>query len=147
MTDENFYKATIDNDFLFVEFYAPWCGHCKSLAPEYEKAAQKLAKSGSEVRLAKIDTTIEKVSGEKYAIEGFPTLKLFKNGKPIDYEGGRSSKDIINWLAKKTGPAFFIISEKGELEKAVEKNQAISVGFFSDLDGQLATVLKKLLKK
>lgn len=66
---------------------APWCSHCKQLAPVYANVAQHLSKSESSIKLGQVDATIENDLAEKFGIRGYPTLKFFKSGKPIDYSG------------------------------------------------------------
>lgn len=109
---------------------APWCGHCKALAPEYAKAAQKLAESGSDVKLAKVDATIETELAEKNSIRGYPTLKFYKKGNALDYGGGRKAEDIVSWLKKKTGPPAKDLQSVDDAKKFVEANNVAIVGFF-----------------
>jgi len=66
---------------------APWCGHCKHLAPFYAKAAKRLAESGSSIKLAKVDATEELSLAEKHGVQGYPTLKFFTKGNVIPYNG------------------------------------------------------------
>ena len=85
---------------VFVEFYAPWCGHCKQLAPKWEELGEKFEGS-KDVIIAKMDSTANEI--EEVQIEGFPTLKLFKKGtnEIVDYSGAREVKEMEAFL--KTG--------------------------------------------
>lgn len=69
----------------------PRCGHCKKLAPEYESAAKILAEHTPPVPLAMVDATEETQLANRFAIDGYPTLKVFHNGLAYDYEGPRSA--------------------------------------------------------
>lgn len=87
---------------VLVEFYAPWCGHCKQLAPHYDEAAKRLANNPN-IILAKVDSTENEVPGVD--IQGFPTLKFWgkdKSVEPIEYNGGRDADGLIQWLREHT---------------------------------------------
>ncbi len=76
---ESDFHAALDHfEFVMAEFYAPWCGHCKKLAPEYTKAAGIL-KGKTNVALAKIDATVEKSLAEEFEIKGFLIILIKKN--------------------------------------------------------------------
>ena len=98
------YKDYVTNSEkeVLAEFYAPWCGHCKNLAPHYDEAAKRLLVNPN-IQLIKIDSTENEVSGVD--IQGFPTLKFFgkdKTQEPIDFTGERNADGIINWIKEHT---------------------------------------------
>lgn len=132
LTKETFEKATQDFNNLLVEFYAPWCGHCKALAPEYAKAAQTLKDEGSDIRLAKVDATTETELAEKYQVKGYPTIKFVRGGKTIEYAAGRLANDFLTWLKKKTGPAARNIETVADVNALKENQELVLVGFFKD---------------
>ena len=80
LTDSNFDAEIAKHEFILVEFYAPWCGHCKKLAPEYSRAAKHLSSIETPVPLAKVEATENKNIANRYDIKGFPSLKFFVKG-------------------------------------------------------------------
>jgi protein disulfide-isomerase A1 len=130
LDDSNFETEVAKHEFVLVEFYAPWCGHCKALAPEYESAATSLKGVAA---LAKVDCDTNKATGEKYKIQGFPTLKLFRNGKEFkDYDGGRKAPQIVEWMNKKVGPVAKTL-KADEVEAFVKASAGKAVvGFFEE---------------
>ncbi|KAF9110446.1 hypothetical protein BGX27_006316 [Mortierella sp. AM989] len=105
LTDASFESEVLKSGkSALVEFYAPWCGHCKSLAPTYEKVAQDFLNDQNTVLIANVDATVEKTTAEKYGITGYPTIKFFNaDGSVEDYTGGRSEQDFIDFINEKTG--------------------------------------------
>lgn len=92
------------NDIWLIEFYAPWCGHCKNLAPEYKKAAEALK---GVVKVGAVDMTTDQNVGAPYNIQGFPTIKLFGTNKnsPVDYNGQRTAKAMVDFCLSKVREA------------------------------------------
>jgi len=99
LTDDNFEHDTqastgaTTGDWL-VEFYAPWCGHCKSLAPTWETVATELA---DRVNVAAVDCTINTATAKRFDIRGFPTIKLLRKGQVYDYQGERTQKALVDF--------------------------------------------------
>ena len=105
LTDSNFDDNVYGTDGAwFVEFYAPWCGHCKSLAPEWAELATELK---GEVKVAKVDATENKQSAEQFGVRGYPTIKFFPAGAGKDsswamnYDGQRTSAAMAEWARDK----------------------------------------------
>lgn len=138
LTNDNFDEAVKQYPFLLVEYYAPWCGHCKALAPKYAAAATKLKEEGSDIKLAKVDATVEKELGEKAGVRGFPTMKFYKNGNAMEYGGGRDTDQIIAWLKKKTGPPAKELNTAEEVTAFADSNNVAVIGFFENADSSEA---------
>uniref|UniRef100_A0A1W7R9Z2 Protein disulfide-isomerase n=1 Tax=Hadrurus spadix TaxID=141984 RepID=A0A1W7R9Z2_9SCOR len=138
LTKDNFDDTVKTNKYVLVEFYAPWCGHCKALAPEYAKAAEKLAEENSDIHLAKVDATEETELAEKHKVKGYPTLKFFRDGTPVDYTGGRTSDTIIKWLKKKTGPPAIQLMTVEEAKEFKGSSDVVIIGFFKDQESKEA---------
>lgn len=81
---------------VLVKFYAPWCGHCKRMAADYEQAAKTLADADESVGLAEVDCTRHKDVCQRFGVRGYPTLKTFVNGEEGErYSGKRSSEAFV----------------------------------------------------
>jgi len=77
VTEKNFEQLKNESPFFLVEFFAPWCGHCKTLTPIFKRSADILKSFKSPVVLGTCDATEEKDLGAKFDLKGYPTVKLF----------------------------------------------------------------------
>jgi len=120
LTEDNFDEVVNSLDNVLVEFYAPWCGHCKKLAPEYANAAQN-----SDFNLAKVDATEHGALGQRFGVRGYPTLKFFEGDadSPRDYTGGRSESTIISWLTKNTINSLPGLNSQEEIDAFNAENE------------------------
>ncbi|CCG82076.1 Protein disulfide-isomerase erp38 [Taphrina deformans PYCC 5710] len=105
LTDANFDSIVLDpTKDVLVDFYAPWCGHCKKLEPIYNLVGDDFA-DDDHVVIAKIDATEHPKAAKKYGIQGYPTLKYFPAGStdPIDYNSGRDQDSFIKFVNEQAG--------------------------------------------
>ena len=78
----------------FVKFFAPWCGHCKHMAPAWEELSELLAQDEIPVNVAEVDVTANSQLGKQFNVKGFPTLKLLHRGKLYGYRGRRDVESM-----------------------------------------------------
>ncbi|XP_061535763.1 protein disulfide-isomerase [Phycodurus eques] len=146
LKQSNFEEALKAHPDILVEFYAPWCGHCKALAPEYAKAAGMLKVEGSDIRLAKVDATEETELAQEFGVRGYPTIKFFKGGdkeSPKEYSAGRQADDFINWLKKRTGPAVAKVADVTAAQSLIADHEVVVIGFFKDVESAGAKAFEK----
>jgi len=106
LTPDNFHDVIGKGKPALVEFFAPWCGHCKNLAPVYEQLADAFAHAKDKVIIAKVDADgAGKPLGQEYGVTGFPTLKWFNadGGEPEKYELSRDLDALAGFVAQKSG--------------------------------------------
>ncbi|CAO3673653.1 unnamed protein product [Rhizopus microsporus] len=152
LTPQTFGPAVMDtNQLVAVEFYAPWCGHCQRLAPEWKKVATNL-KGLVSVNAVDCDAEANKPLCATYDIKGFPTIKIFppelrkhkKTGKlskvPTDYQGPRDAKSIVDYLLSNQPSNVLFVKWN---EKDVKSKKSITLDNF--LSTQNETLPKALL--
>ncbi len=97
LTAASFAKHIERSDIpVLVDFWAPWCGPCKMMAPQFEQAARLLE---PRLRLAKVDTEAEPMLGAQFGIRSIPTLALFSGGREVARQAGAmGAQDIVRWV-------------------------------------------------
>ncbi|XP_022731208.1 protein disulfide isomerase-like 1-4 [Durio zibethinus] len=133
LKEGNFSEFIEKNKFVMVEFYAPWCGHCQALAPEYATAATEL--KGEGVVLAKVDATEENELAQEYDVQGFPTVYFFVDGEHKPYPGARNKEAIVTWIKKKIGPGIYNITTVEDAERILTSETKVALGYLNSLVG------------
>lgn len=115
------FPAMLESGYWLVEFYAPWCGHCKKMAPVLSELAVHFEDS-KDVKIAKVDATRQKEAAARYGVKSFPTFFYFKNGRDGKYEGPRKKEDIIAFMDQMSDPVMTSVEDLGNDEDVYKGN-------------------------
>jgi protein disulfide-isomerase A6 len=155
LTDDNFDENVMkSNDMWLVEFYAPWCGHCKNLEPHWNQAAAELR---GKVKVAKVDATVHSRLASRYGVRGYPTIKVFPPGpksdsKVQDYDGPRESGGIVTIALEKLDKFGFVpnieqITNNEQFKDAcVERTGVCVIAFLPILEDSSVKERKKYIQ-
>lgn len=101
VNEQAFQKHLLTNEIpLLVDFWAPWCGPCKMMAPHYAQAALQLE---PHLRLLKVNTDVEQALASRYSIRSIPTLALFRGGRELARQAGAmNTSAIVHWVRRNT---------------------------------------------
>lgn len=145
LTGATFEDAIKKYENVLVVYYAPWCGHSQELMPEFSAAAKILKKADPPVPLAKIDATHHVEVTNKYQVLVYPTIKFYYKGNftdlNFDFDGGRTTEEIVRWVRKKTGPVSELIHDSETLEKR-KRERDIVVAYFGEDNEHFKTFIR-----
>lgn len=100
VTDADFQQVTSGNEWVLVDFWAPWCGPCKMIGPILEQVAAERAS----LTIAKVNTDVNPLTPGRFGVRGIPYLVLFHNGQPVDTKTGAMPKaGFDEWLTQHMG--------------------------------------------
>jgi len=139
------FKNHIAKGDTFVKFYAPWCGHCKKLAPTWDDLAKKVEKDADlKVTVAKVDCTKAQDLCQAQEVRGYPTLAYFRKGEKVEnYSGARSLKELYDFLHAMSGAKAEKAEEKAEPTEAAKESVALlNSANFKESIGQGVTFVK-----
>lgn len=129
---DNFKEFVSSHPLVLAEFYAPWCGHCKALAPEYEDAATKL--KAKDIPLVKVDCTVEQDLCQEFDVSGYPTVKVFRGANNhTPYSGQRKSDAIVSYMTKQSMPAVSIL-DKGNFTNFKMEDKVVLIAYLDPED-------------
>lgn len=135
------------NPVWLLKFYAPWCGHCKKLAPVLDQVAPMLSTKPQPMAIGTIDCTVEKSLCNDHGVTGYPTLKFSIDGQIHDYPGGRQAADFLQFADKLSRPAVQEIASLSKLIEDDKNKKTVSEFYESQTDDGVAYVAYHPLAK
>jgi protein disulfide-isomerase A1 len=145
LTQETFDEFIKSNQLVLAEFFAPWCGHCKALAPEYEEAATLLKEKN--IQLIKVDCTEESDLCKTHGVEGYPTLKVFRGLDNVTpYTGQRKAAGITSYMVKQSLPAVSPLAQD-TLEDFKTADHVVMVAYYDASDKASADVFSSIAEE
>ena len=130
LNGRNFHGAITKEQLWLVKFYAPWCGHCKRLAPVLDEVAKSFEEK--EARFAKVDCTVDRGLCDEYFVKGFPVLKVLYDDHVWEYKGPRSKEGIMDLMDRMRRPSSKDLWKPEELHKMLDPPGTIV--FFAGLN-------------
>ncbi|XP_043364100.1 protein disulfide-isomerase TMX3 isoform X5 [Dermochelys coriacea] len=144
--DDSF-KDNRKDDIWLVDFYAPWCGHCKKLEPVWNEVGIEIRSSGSPVKVGKMDATSYSSIASEYGVRGYPTIKLLKGDMAYNYRGPRTKDDIIEFANRVAGPLIRPLPSQQMFEHVHKRHRVLFlyVGGESPLKEKYIEVASELI--
>uniref|UniRef100_A0A8C1ME50 protein disulfide-isomerase n=1 Tax=Cyprinus carpio TaxID=7962 RepID=A0A8C1ME50_CYPCA len=141
------FKDSRMEDVWLVDFYAPWCGYCKKLEPVWQEVGAELTRSGSPVRVGKMDATAYSGVASDFGVRGYPTIKLLKGELAYNYKGPRTKDDIIEFANRVAGPAVRSLPSRQMFEHVLKRHSVLFlyVGGESPLKEKYTDVASELI--
>lgn len=134
----NFDTALQTYPFIVIDFYAPWCGACKKIAPKWEAAAKQLkeleADLSQPVKMAKFDasTAENEPVADAFGVEDYPTLKIFRQGKAFPYRGEWEAQGLVDEIRSQASPALILVDSEEGLKSLQRRRKLVILGMFNE---------------
>ena len=130
LTAENFQRhVTMTRDPWFIKFYAPWCGHCQALAPNWQGMARQMK---GKLNIGEVNCDVEKRLCKDVKVRGFPTLYFFRGGERIEYDGLRGLGDLVDFAAKAVAVGNGVLDITAAEFEELEKTEEVIFLYFYD---------------
>ncbi|KNE68140.1 protein disulfide-isomerase domain [Allomyces macrogynus ATCC 38327] len=128
LNSANFDEVVSQGGPWLLEFYAPWCGHCRHLKPIYDQLGEALA---GKMNVARIDADLDAALGSRFGIKGFPTIKLYRGGQTVEYRGPRTLQALYKYALSAVQPAPVPLVDAAQWAQTT-KDHEVAVAYVYD---------------